>query len=230
MVLVRDVRTAPATQNPGGGTLTRLGVVAGVCSNHRFRHSPPFQPRLPARTPPPQSLWFPQGRHLTGCDSSQGHPLRPIQCGTCGSGFSSSLQCRWLPSRGRWGFPNGVAGRGVCLCKPPSGHHHGRKRCNLGGSCGTARTRRGGASAVAGGGGLRVLALADSANRTALRTEHKVATGPRNKQLSTSHHLPTIISSNFSPIHSAIRFLRSASCQLGHHLNTFGVHAHCRAG
>ena len=32
------------------------------------------------------------------------------------------LQCHWLPSREKSGFPNGAAGRGVCLCKPPCGH------------------------------------------------------------------------------------------------------------
>ena len=32
------------------------------------------------------------------------------------------LQCRWLPSGGNSGFLNGVAGRGACLCKPPSRH------------------------------------------------------------------------------------------------------------
>ena len=41
-------------------------------------------------------LWFSQGCHLTGCDSSLGHPFRPMQCGTyagpqhCSSEFSSS--------------------------------------------------------------------------------------------------------------------------------------------
>ena len=38
----------------------------------------PVQPRLPLLRPPPQSLWFPQGCHLTGCDSSLRHPFRPI--------------------------------------------------------------------------------------------------------------------------------------------------------
>ena len=92
-------------------------------------------------------------------------------------------------------------------------------------------------------------ALTDTANRAALRsetggvtaavvsTEHKVASVPRNKQLSTSHHFLTII----SPCHPAhpttlifdllrvhfletrvARFFRSASCRLGHCTRTFG--------
>ena len=52
----------------------------------------------------------------------------------------------------------------------------------------------GGARAVARAGGLRRSALADTANLTALSTEHKVANGPRTKQLSTSRHLLTILS------------------------------------
>ena len=202
MVLVRDVRIAPATQNPNGGTSTRLGVISRVCSNHRFRCSPPCRSSLGSVC---------KDLRLSRC-SSLGHPCRPMQFGTrvClqhfGSGFSGSVS-----SIGRSGFPNGVAGRGVCLCKLPSGHPPCRKRFSLGRSGGTARSRRCAARAVARGFGLRGSALTDTANRSALKsktggatdtatvvsTEHKVARGPGNKHFSTSHHLSTI----FSPCH-----------------------------
>ena len=72
----------------------------------------------------------PPGCHLTGCDSSFGHPFRPMQCGTCApTAFWLRIQqnvagCQAVGSRG---FPNGVAGRGVCLCMPPAGHPSGPK-------------------------------------------------------------------------------------------------------
>ena len=94
-VLVQDVRTAPATQNPDGWD---WGLLPECARTTAFAAATvPFQPGLPLQGPPPHSLWFSQKCHLTGCDSSLGHPLCPMQSGTCvrlqhfGSGFSSSV-------------------------------------------------------------------------------------------------------------------------------------------
>ena len=182
------VRTAPCDSEPNTscGTSTRQGAIAGVCSNLRFRCSPPCRSSLGSLCKSLRLRHRRSPRDVTSLDAIPHLSIDFAPCSVEPMCARSILQRRWVPSRGKSGFPNGVAGRGVA--SRPLDTHHGRKRYHLGGSCGTARPRRGGARAVALAGRLRGSALADSANGT-VSTEHKVATGPRNKQLSTPHHL-----------------------------------------
>ena len=84
----------------------------------------PFQPGLPLQRPPSQSLRFPWGRHLTGCDSSLGHPFRPMQRGTSarpqhfGPGTSSSDPTMSLAAK-PWG--SRCSGTCAMLRSPTSG-------------------------------------------------------------------------------------------------------------
>ena len=126
----------------------------------------------------------------------------------------------------------------------PLGTHHGRKRKNPGSYCGTARPRRGGPHAGRSRGPQGISSRRHSQSSGAQKQdrrrhrhrrsgEHRaVASGPKNKHFSTSHHLLTIISP-CHPTHPTtlifdlltVQFHSnpSASCQLGHRPRTIGA-------
>ena len=151
------------------------------------------------------------------------------------------LQCRHQPNPGMWALWSEAAARGEIACAGrPLGTQHGRSR-----NCPTPERR----SPHVGRGRRppRGPALANTAGCAALRTrtdgtiaaavssEHKVASVPRNKKLSTSHHFPAIISPRhsthptiliFNPLTVLFQnwvshFLSSATWHLGRPLDTF---------
>ena len=224
-----------------------LGKAGGYCrsvleSPLSLQPTAPFQPRLPLQGPPSQS-------YLTGCLTWASISLHAVWDLCAPAAF-------WLRNQQQRSF-NVAAGQAVAnrcsrteapreefaCASRPLGTHHGRKRkileaiAELPDPGEAVRT-------LAGAGGLRGSALADTANRAALRSrtggatataavgEHRaVASGRRNKHFSTSHHLLTIISP-CHPTHSTtlisdlltVQFHSnpSASCQLGHRPRTFG--------
>ena len=98
--------------------------------------------------------------------------------------------CQAVRSRGSRTEPPGE--ESACASRPVD-THQGRKRKNLGGSCGTDRPRRGGAGAVAGAGGLwGSLSQSNGA-------EHRAQSGDRPEKQTTLHVTSPL--NHISPCH-----------------------------
>ena len=213
---------------------------AGGCCRSVVGHSlSQFQPGLPLQGPPPQSLWFPQGVTLPVATPHLG--IHFAQCSVEPMRARSILaqdpaESRWLPSRGKSGSRTGSPGEEfACACRP-LGTHQGRKRYNLGGSCGTARPRR---WCPRSGQSRWPPEFSSRRHSQSNGTEHPTQSGERSEtnnsplhvtSLPSSHHVTprtqplsflTSCQCNFLQTWVA-RFLRSASYQPGHPLNTFG--------
>ena len=178
MALVQDVQTVPATQNQNTGS-GRQGcslLSERTRTSASLQPTVPFQPGLHLQGPPSQSVWLVSPHRVRFFTRASISPHAVWNLCAPAAFWLRNQQQRPFNVDGSQAVGSRCSGmespREEFACASrPLGTHCGRKRCDPGSYCGTARPRRGGARTVSGARGLPGSALSDTANRAAHRSK-----------------------------------------------------------